>query len=459
MTVEQFRQLITDGGEKPLILGLVGLLFLATILTGVISNINVAYAVMVDGEQVALVAEEAEAHAVLKELIVLKGQIVEQAVTPVEEVTMTKIRSKDEKQSTEQLMALLDKHLNFTTAGTAIIVNGEQKVVVENETVAQQLIQDAKNSYIGQQRENVVVETAEIQENIEFATVEIGLDEYLSYDEALALMLHGTEKLEKHVIQSGDSLWTIARDNNLRVDDLIDANPQLNTNLLSIGQEINLVKIDPMINVVATLKETKKETIPYTTKFVNDSQLYRGQEKVTQPGERGEREVVYQLVTVNGVTVEKAELAANVVKTPTERVVSRGTKVVVASRGSGETSGKFGWPVNGKLTSPYGNRRGGFHSGIDVAASTGTSIRAADGGVVVFSGWSGNYGNMIDIDHGNGVITRYAHNSANLVSVGQRVSKGEVIGRVGSTGRSTGPHVHFEVRVNGSTKNPLNYLP
>ena len=112
------------------------------------------------------------------------------------------------------------------------------------------------------------------------------------------------------------------------------------------------------------------------------------------------------------------------------------------------------------MTSGYGWRSGGFHAGIDIAARTGTSILAADSGVVVYEGWDGAYGRSIVIYHGH-YYTRYAHHSANLVSRGDAVSKGQVIARMGSSGRSTGPHLHFEVRtggIHGPTVNPLNFF-
>lgn len=126
--------------------------------------------------------------------------------------------------------------------------------------------------------------------------------------------------------------------------------------------------------------------------------------------------------------------------------------------------GKGGWPVQGTVTSEFGYRthpitgKRAMHTGIDIGAKTGTDIHAAGDGVVIFSGKKGGYGNIVEIRHANGVETRYAHNSANLVKVGDLVQKGQVIGKVGSTGRSTGPHLHFEVRKNGQAVNPRTML-
>ena len=115
-------------------------------------------------------------------------------------------------------------------------------------------------------------------------------------------------------------------------------------------------------------------------------------------------------------------------------------------------------PVSGVLTSRYGYRWGRTHTGIDIGVPTGTPVKASASGTVTFAGWKGSLGNLVVISHGNGVQTYYGHNSKILVKAGQSVSQGEVIAKAGSTGRSTGSHVHFEIRVNGSAYNPLGYV-
>ena len=122
------------------------------------------------------------------------------------------------------------------------------------------------------------------------------------------------------------------------------------------------------------------------------------------------------------------------------------------------SSAGFIWPTSGTLTSGFGWRWGRMHEGIDIAAPTGTPISAAASGTVIYAGWMGGYGNLVVIDHGNGLATAYGHQSSIAVGSGTYVSQGQTIGYVGSTGHSTGPHVHFEVRVNGSPVDPLGYL-
>ncbi|MBR2787114.1 MAG: peptidoglycan DD-metalloendopeptidase family protein [Clostridia bacterium] len=133
---------------------------------------------------------------------------------------------------------------------------------------------------------------------------------------------------------------------------------------------------------------------------------------------------------------------------------------------SAYTGGKLGWPCpsSSTVTSPYGYRIlfgvSDFHTGIDIGSPMGNDIVAAESGTVILAsyGWNGGYGNYIIINHGNGITTRYAHASQLYVSVGQTVTKGQTIAAIGTTGNSTGPHLHFEVRENGSHTNPFNYL-
>lgn len=137
---------------------------------------------------------------------------------------------------------------------------------------------------------------------------------------------------------------------------------------------------------------------------------------------------------------------------------------IIASRSGGVSTGPssslgFAWPIRGLITSPYGPRWGGFHTGMDIDCDTGEGIGASKAGRVIASEWGGGYGNMIIIDHGGGYTTLYAHMSRLYVGRGAKVVQGSRIGACGTTGNSTGDHLHFEVRVNGSHRNPRPYLP
>ncbi len=141
-----------------------------------------------------------------------------------------------------------------------------------------------------------------------------------------------------------------------------------------------------------------------------------------------------------------------------ERLADLAARLAAGSGLSVFTGRMVVWPVNGPITSPFGMRWGRLHAGIDIGVPTGTPIHAAAEGIVIFSGWQGGYGNLVLIAHGNGIVTGYGHQSSIAVGDGAHVSQGEVIGYTGCTGHCTGPHLHFEVRVNGTPVNPLGYL-
>lgn len=151
-----------------------------------------------------------------------------------------------------------------------------------------------------------------------------------------------------------------------------------------------------------------------------------------------------------------------------ERQAARAAAAAAAEQAQSYTwvqgSGQLGWPASGEITSPFGYRTHPiwgttiYHAGIDIGVDEGVPVHAADGGTVVWSGWMGGYGYAVVIDHGNGLSTLYGHNSELVVSEGEAVGKGQVIAYAGSTGNSTGPHVHFEVRVNGDPVDPMGYL-
>ena len=152
---------------------------------------------------------------------------------------------------------------------------------------------------------------------------------------------------------------------------------------------------------------------------------------------------------VEALAAQSAELAARI----------RGAQEGAGSTGSGQASAAgFIWPCDGVVVSGFGMRWGRMHEGIDIGCAFGTPNRAAASGTVIYAGWLGGYGNLVVIDHGNGLSTAYAHASSILVGVGQSVSQGETVSLVGSTGNSSGPHLHFEVRVNGQAVDPLLYL-
>ncbi|MBQ7703756.1 MAG: peptidoglycan DD-metalloendopeptidase family protein [Firmicutes bacterium] len=221
------------------------------------------------------------------------------------------------------------------------------------------------------------------------------------------------------------------------------------------GNETVVKEEVPIMTVKTIGEETFTEPIKYETQTVESDQYYEGDEFVQTSGSDGKRAVTARVTRVNGEVTESEEIKSEVIIKPITKVIIKGTRERPPTQGTGT----FMLPVNGGVdTSSFGWRWGRMHEGIDIGASTGTPIMASDGGTVITAGWNGGYGLCVDIDHGGGVMTRYGHCSSIYVSVGEKVFQGQTIAAVGSTGWSTGPHCHFEIRIDGVAYNPLDFL-
>ena len=207
------------------------------------------------------------------------------------------------------------------------------------------------------------------------------------------------------------------------------------------------------LNVKTTVNSIYHITKEYETIEEADDTLLKGSRTVVTEGEVGEYEVSSLVEYNNGVLVGESIISETAVREPQTEVVKVGTKEI-----PNMGTGTFIKPTQGSITSNYGGRWGRMHNGIDIGASIGTPIKASDTGVVIFSGNKGSYGNLIKIDHKNGYVTYYAHCSRLAVSEGETVTQGQIIGYVGNTGNSTGPHCHFEIQQNGTPLNPLNFI-
>lgn len=279
--------------------------------------------------------------------------------------------------------------------------------------------------------------------------------EVLNVKEAVKLLNKGTLENKKYVVQSGDVLGKIAAAHNMTTKQLLELNPEYKMDsVLHLGDELNVTKLEPFVEVEAHYETKRVEPIPFKTIKEPDKTLLKGEKKVTQKGVNGEKIVTEMIRKQNGEVVGRSVQEETVIEEPTDKVLVVGTKVI-ASRGTGS----FVWPaVGGYISSPMGARWGRTHLGIDIARPSNKTIKASDNGVVTAAGPSGAYGNRIIISHKNGYETLYAHLSSIEVSVGQTVAQGSKIGVMGSTGRSTGLHLHFEVLKNGENINPMSVL-
>jgi len=368
----------------------------------------------------------------------------------------------------EDIVNVLRESLVFQYGAVGIAVNGEIKVILESRQFAERAVQEIKEIYIPTNGSNFEVDVLEVSivEDVTFESVDVHLEEIMAFEEAVEFLKFGKERIVYHEVASGDSLWTIAQANGMRVDELEAANADVNVQRLQIGQKLKLVRPEPALSVRVTYERVAQHDIPFPVQNVYNDSMVRGQNRIQEAGVTGKKELTYRITRENGTTLIADRLNEVVISEPVPQVVSVGTRVAVASRGntttasrgSGGGSGQLSWPHVGSISSPFGQRGREFHTGIDIPGRTGDPISAAEAGSVTFSGWRGGFGNLIIIDHGNGLTTHYAHLSQRLVSSGDQVGRGDLIGKLGSTGRSTGPHLHFEVRVNGQAQNPTRYL-
>lgn len=353
----------------------------------------------------------------------------------------------------DQISVKLAQCVRFEAAAATIVINGKAVASLVDQSQAQELVERFKTEY-GKLAEGENLIQLDFEEQVEIIEDSVPLEQICTPEQAYDLIATGTLNPEKYVVQEGDNLWLIARRNDTYVDDIKQAN-HLTSELLSLGQELIVVKSKPLLTAVAKVEGSKLEAIPFETQVVVDPSA-AATVRVREPGQDGERKITYQAIKKNGVVAERTITSEEIIKNPVARVLVKGNQVVqVASRGStGISKGVLDWPVYGPISQYY---RSG-HPAIDITGKVGTALQASGSGYVVEAGWNGGYGRTIVIDHGNGYSTRYAHCNSLSVSVGQKVSRGQTIATLGSTGRSTGPHCHYEVLYNGSAVNPLSVL-
>ena len=306
------------------------------------------------------------------------------------------------------------------------------------------------------------MEGAEIEEAVFIEKVKVqqsntDLQDISTKDEMVEKLCTSGRKETLHKVVPGDTLADIAKLYTVSENDILKDNPDIDPKKLVVGSTIVIKQNAPIITAKITELVTYDEKIEYKVIKKDDDDIYEGDKEVTQKGKDGSREVTARIVSVNGEQIEETELVTTVTKEPVNKIIHVGTKERPPTVGSG----KFIWPLDGgyTVTSEFGQRWGRLHAGLDLGCPVGSNVRAADGGTVTQAGYHGSYGYLVVIDHQNGMETYYAHNSQLLVNVGDKVYQGQHIAESGNTGRSTGPHCHFEIHVNGSAVNPRTYLP
>ncbi|MBQ3180965.1 MAG: peptidoglycan DD-metalloendopeptidase family protein [Firmicutes bacterium] len=366
-------------------------------------------AILVDGQQVAAVKDEKTAASIIDNYLTEQSTALQAEVFFAEDVTVSAAAPGSDKLSRRQALEALDEASTLMLDGAVILADGQTIASLNSEDTAKKALEYLKLSYLPEDSTLQVID-AKFAEDVTVQPTAVCVDDLLDLNEA-KLAMKGQ-----------------------------DGSPA-------------------PITVITVLEKTKTEDVPYETVYKTDRSLRYGQTQVKQAGVNGSREVTIQLVQTNGVETARQEISSNPLVAAVDEIILEGAMVQTASRSTTymSDSGMI-WPTTTTRISSYYGERGGGHSGLDIDGEFGDPVWAAKAGTVVAAGYNGSYGNDILIDHGGNVKTRYSHLQTICVEAGDSVDIGEQIGTEGSTGNSTGSHLHFEVIVSGDRVNPLPYI-
>ncbi len=438
--------------KAKLLIKLVFFLVIATIIASGASYVS-AYEYSYNGRVLGVVKNQED---VLKLLDVVNEKLTKEYNTEVKidrnlDIVFDRVISVNrEIDISEEVLKKLTYMQDMKANAYGIYINGNREVIIPSKQEANEILDSIKTRYISNSGSSEY-ESIGFAENIEIKEVQTKLGRIQNSEDALKKILTGAVQTKVHIVEPGDTFSGVAKKYGINSGVLSDSNLGINPERLSIGQEIVLTQAVPLITVQTVEVATYMEPIAFEKTTENSSTMYKGEQSVKVRGITGEKEVVARIIKNNGREVSKTELKATVIEEPVQEVMLVGTKALPSLQGSGT----YIYPVLGaRLTQRYSS----YHRAIDLALPVGNKIRASDGGTVISAGYSGSYGYVVRINHGGNRVTLYAHCSRILVKAGEKVYQGQHIANSGNTGRSTGPHVHFEVIINGVQKNPLDYI-
>ena len=423
-------------------------------------NYCTAYEYSYNGQKLGLVKEKDD---VLQITDLVQGALTEEknmkiVIDAKDDITFHRKLALDESQidDSEQVLKRLTYMGDLKVKAIGIYVDGKKIGAVQDRKTAEKALKDVADKYT-KEGDNIEVESVRFLEKVDIKTANTDLEDLHSEEEMVDLLCTSGEKETVHKVVAGDTLHSIAKKYDVWEDQLLADNKGINSKKLELGSNIIVKQQAPVLTYEVVEKITYDKVIEHKVEEQKSADIYEGMTETQQAGSDGLSEITARITLQNGKKVEEEDLVTTVKEEPVTEVVLVGTKERPPTVGSG----KYIWPLKDSFTqsSGFGSRWGRQHKGIDLAVSVGTTVYAADGGTVVEAQYSGSYGNVVMIDHQNGQETRYAHNSKLLVKKGDKVYQGQPIAKSGNTGRSTGPHVHFEIRFNGEPRNPLNYLP
>lgn len=423
-----------------------------------VSGLEYGLSVQYNGQEMGIVNAETDFDAATKEVQKRIAQVdggMEMEFTP--RYSLKVINNNDEYVNSGQLA---DKMLSSSdaelTEAFGVYIDDEFIGAVTNkDVIAQELANMLANCDT-----SGTATVIKFQKQVDYVKG-IYLNDSLTSEADLIKKLKSTRTEDAtYTVAENDTPIVIAQKCNMSLEDLTALNPGLIDSCVT-GDVLKIKRTISYMPIEYTRVLQTTDYIDYNSVEVESNKIYKGQKSVITKGVKGEQTNVENVHYVDGVEISREVISSQITKEPVTEEIGVGTYTAKPSSSSSTAlagNGQFSWPVNGGYVSDtYGSDRN--HKGIDIAAPSGTEIYAAADGVVIYSGWdSGGYGNCIRIDHGNGYVTVYAHNSSMSVSVGQIVTRGEYIGGVGTTGDSTGNHCHFEVRYNGIPYNPADYI-
>ena len=352
---------------------------------------------------------------------------------------------------------LIEQSNGIIEEASGLYVDGELFGVVKSGADLRYLLQNLLDTARGGDKDA----TVQFMQNVEIVNGLFPTTSIISTDD-MSRIITGTSRAGvTYTVRDGDTVTAIAKANHTTISDLNKINGNQLGDSIHPGDLINVEVAVPKLGVELVKTETYQLPIHYKTITENDDDQYTDYTKVLTEGVDGVQQCVDKVYTVNGMETKRESVSRTTLSPAVDKVVLTGTKKRPKT-GSGVSSGSLMWPVPSlhTITTYFTWRWGSFHTGIDISGSGayGKTIVAADGGVVTAAGWDGGYGYRVVIRHNGTLSTLYGHCSKILVTVGQKVSKGQAIARVGSTGNSTGAHCHFEVIRGGTKVNPLNYV-
>ena len=349
----------------------------------------------------------------------------------------------------------LAEELGQVTYGYSLYIDDELVGSTQYAGALDELLEQIKQMYV-----SADTLTVDFVENVRIAEGYVPTESVMNLG-TIAELLNSTKAGEvTYTVVKGDTWGQIANNNGMTAAELEALNPGYDINRIHIGDALTLSNAVPYLTVKVTERQNYIEDINYDVNYVNDSSMYQGDERVISRGTYGSADIVADVTYVNGEEQERTVISSVTLTDPVAETRARGTKV----RPTWYPTGSFRWPCSGRITSYFGYRNTGIrgatsnHKGIDIACARGTPIYAADGGRVTYAGYKGAMGYVVIIDHNNGYVTYYEHNSSLLVSAGQTVYKGQQIAKAGRSGVASGVHCHFGIQRNGTYVNPLNYL-